>query len=53
MIRLSFVSPDEEKSPRVKAIEPSANTTIIKVGHAAGIEIPPLAVNGEGVGLVG
>ena len=39
MIRLSFVSPDEEKSPRVKAIEPSANTTIIKVGHAAGIEI--------------
>ena len=39
MAQLSFVSPDEEKPPRVKDIEPSGNMTIIKVGHAAGIDI--------------
>ena len=39
MTQLSFVSPDEGKSSRVKEIEPNLNTTIIEVGHAAGIEI--------------
>ena len=39
MIQLSFVSPDEGTPPRVKELEHSANTTIIKVGHEAGIEI--------------
>ena len=39
MAQLSFVSPDKEKPPRVKDIEPSGNMTIIKVGHAAGIDI--------------
>ena len=39
MIQLSFVSPDEGTPPRVKELKHSANTTIIKVGHDAGIEI--------------
>ena len=39
MAQLSFVSSDKDKSPRGKEVKPGTDTTIIKVGHAAGIEI--------------
>ena len=39
MAQLSFVSSDKDKSPQIKEVGTGADTTIINVGHAAGIEI--------------